>query len=52
MRILNKFDYVIMSTINDPDKENQHQYRNYRLQVLNAGTFRIVNENGKEIWNM
>jgi len=52
MRILNKFDYVIMSTLNDPEKDNKHLYRRYRLEVLNAGTFRIVNENGEEVWNM
>ncbi|ORX89983.1 hypothetical protein LY90DRAFT_521040 [Neocallimastix californiae] len=52
MRILNKFDYIMMSTNNNPDKENDHKYRYYRLQVLNAGTFRIINENGEEMWNM
>lgn len=41
-----------MSTNNNPDKENDHKYRYYRLQVLNAGTFRIINENGEEMWNM
>ncbi|ORX95180.1 hypothetical protein LY90DRAFT_520330 [Neocallimastix californiae] len=42
----------MMSTNNNPDKENDHKYRYYRLQVLNAGTFRIINENGEEMWNM
>ncbi|OUM57105.1 hypothetical protein PIROE2DRAFT_18010 [Piromyces sp. E2] len=52
MRILNKFDYLIMSTINREEKDNMHVYKRYRLEVLNAGTFRIVNENGEEVWNM
>ncbi|OUM70080.1 hypothetical protein PIROE2DRAFT_56972 [Piromyces sp. E2] len=52
MRILNKFDYLIMSTVNNPEIGNNHKFKNYRLEVLNAGTFRIINENGEEVWNM
>ena len=51
MRILNKLDYVILSTFNKKIEYN-NEYSNYRLEVLNAGTFRIVNENGEEVWNM
>jgi len=45
MRILNRYDNI-MSIINN---ENNHFNKNYSLQILNVGTFRVVNEFGNDI---
>jgi len=65
LQVLDKNSYIIFQTINyennndeETDKGNKKNRigeinkTNYRLEVLNSGTFRIMNSNGDEIWNM
>jgi len=56
LQVLDKNNYIIFYTKNYEKKEDNEQEKinkiNYRLEVLNSGTFRIMNSKGEEIWNM
>eukprot|EP00833_Pecoramyces_ruminatium_P011676 jgi/Orpsp1_1/1185708/evm.model.c7180000094908.1 len=60
LQVLDKNSYIIFNTVNyENNTTNNEENRsrevnsiNYRLEVLNSGTFRIMNSKGEEIWNL
>ncbi|KAG4081566.1 hypothetical protein H8356DRAFT_971695 [Neocallimastix lanati (nom. inval.)] len=53
LQVLDKNNYIVFNTENKEEKNTIDINKiNYRLEVLNSGTFRIMNSKGEEIWNM